>query len=96
MDYRRGGPRWAIHDGIAIAHKPALSPIDRRLPLVPVLPGIIVDTLVYAAAIWAIGWCIILYKRARRVHAGLCRACGYEINQLPICPECGLTAPLRP
>jgi len=64
---------------------------DDVLPLYPVFVGFILDALLYACVIWVV---IVIAKLAlhhhREVH-GLCRACGYDLQNLDICPECGRT-----
>ncbi len=64
---------------------------DDVLPLYPVFVGFILDALLYACVVWIF---IIIAKFAHRYYRevhGLCRACGYDIQDLDRCPECGKT-----
>ena len=64
---------------------------DRRLPLLPLWPGLVGNTLFYAL-LWLLGFAhlrlVICNRRFRR---GLCPACRYDLgfNNAPGCPECG-------
>lgn len=59
------------------------------LPYRPMLLGLVVNTLIYAAvmvvpwAAWKAG------VRAKRARAGRCINCGYDVKDLAVCPECG-------
>ena len=57
--------------------------------------GLIVNPLIYAMPIWLVLMLIrhllIVLKRRRRVARGVCLGCGYDIQELSECPECGLT-----
>jgi len=60
-------------------------PITRVLPLRPVWPGLIVNTLVYAVLIAT----PFLLRRYLRVKRALCPKCGYPSGTSPTCTECG-------
>jgi len=71
----------------------ALGSAWRAIPLRPMLPGVIVDTLVFAAM-----WMVMLagataLRRARRRARGACARCGYDLRSSGFeharCPECG-------
>lgn len=68
-----------------------------RLPLRPMLPGFVVNTLlaaiVMAAGIFAIGSVRARLVRDLRIRRGLCTGCGYAIGDLVVCPECGAGRP---
>lgn len=68
------------------------GPVPRRLPLLPVLPGFIVNSALYglvlAGVVLAPRW-VVRARRSRRRRRGLCASCGYEVGQLTTCPECG-------
>jgi hypothetical protein len=69
----------------------------RALPLRPIPLNFAGNSLLFAAAWWAVltlpraGWRIIVTRRRRR--RGACLACGYSHHGLPAtttrCPECG-------
>lgn len=62
----------------------------RGLPLRPAWLGLGVNTLVFGGA----GWCLLAgagaARRWRRRRSGRCAACGYQTDELTICPECGV------
>lgn len=69
----------------------------RVLPLTPIIPGFLVNTLFYAT-IWL---CMTLgfgaWRSRRRVKGNRCASCGYSregLEPLIACPECG-TVPTR-
>jgi hypothetical protein len=68
----------------------------------PLWPGFAIDTILYAAAWWALLFTPLpLYRTARRrfrVSRGMCGACGYDLKGSPgaACPECGHAAGAKP
>ncbi len=64
------------------------------LPLRPIWPGLVVNTVIYAAFLWAPPRLPFALRRFVRVRRGLCPACGYDLRHAEhqACPECGLTA----
>lgn len=83
--YQRAG----LSRGIGVSF---ISP-GRRLPIVPVWPGLIADIL-----FWSVVWFIpgVIWRTlcaARRKRRGLCLVCGYSIEDLEVCPECGSGVP---
>lgn len=65
-----------------------ISP-GRRLPIVPIWPGLFLDML-----FWSLLWFIpgIIWQSiriAKRKRRGHCLACGYAIEDFEVCPECG-------
>lgn len=49
------------------------------------------NVLILAAAIFLLGLCIVRIRRAWRMCRGRCAACGYRLDILARCPECGQT-----
>lgn len=58
------------------------------LPLDPVLPGFLLNTLVYAS-LPALVLTAFHLRAHRRRSQSRCFACGYPVAGLPTCPECG-------
>lgn len=64
---------------------------QRRLPLVPMPVGFVVNTLLYALGAWVVWAGILRYRRARLPYP-TCARCGYNLTGLApggACPECG-------
>jgi len=97
LNHRTNGT-WVISDapsGIDIGLSPSNMiyghTAPRPIPLRPILPGFIINTLFYAAIWFAILFAPGMIRRALRRRRGRCVKCGYdlrgEINNG--CPECG-------
>lgn len=73
--------------GIAV---PAwLHPLpDRRIPLMPVWTGLLVNPLLFATGLFSTWMLAAGARRAWYARTGRCRWCGYELSQ-DVCPECG-------
>jgi len=67
----------------------------RTLPLVPLLPGFALNTMIFGLAWFAAGTGFVGLKRSRRTRRGLCPACAYDLSGDPAsgCPECGWNRP---
>lgn len=65
------------------------------LPLTPLWPGFVVDTLLFAALAALIlgGWRWM--GRRWRLMCSRCPACNYPIGASPVCTECGAPLPSR-
>lgn len=65
--------------------------VPRAIPLRPVWPGLIADTLFYALLFAGLHRLSAWGRRTRRRRRGRCAACGYDLFGLnsPTCPECG-------
>jgi hypothetical protein len=58
-------------------------------PLIPVWSGFALNTAFYAALAFLL-WCTPGFiKRTRRRRRGQCLTCGYDLNGMTTCPECG-------
>lgn len=71
----------------AKAFKPSV--FSRFLPLWPLWPGFVLNTVVYGAAVWCVMFAPGFVRRASRRKRGRCAGCGYELAGLVKCPECG-------
>lgn len=61
----------------------------RALPLEPLLPGAIINTLFYATVLGLVVSVTSHDRERRRRRKSLCAHCGYSIVGLARCPECG-------
>lgn len=75
--------------------------VPRVLLLIPVWPGFLINSLLYAAVLWGgtvgarRGW-VAARSRGRR-RRGRCVGCGYAVGGLGVCPECGAaSSPVAP
>lgn len=64
---------------------------DRALPLLPVWPGLTINTALYAGLIWSAAALIRRSRSIRRLRRNLCPSCAYSLagQPTPGCPECG-------
>lgn len=69
---------------------PALGP--RAIPIHPIWPGLLINFAIYTLLAAAFILLIPALKSRRRRARSQCARCGYQINTLPICPECGAPA----
>jgi hypothetical protein len=71
------------------------TPLPAMLPFRPVWSGFLLDTLLFAAALWLAFWCLAAPRRfileVSRMRRGHCIRCGYELGYdfTRGCPECG-------
>ncbi len=73
---------------------------DYAIPVLPVWPGFLINTLFYAGACWLLLAAPGGVRRWRRTRRGQCPACGYDLSGVEVCPECGtrdgaITSPER-
>lgn len=62
---------------------------DRAFPLLPIWPGFIGNTLLYALALWLLLAAPFAVRRMVRRRRRRCAACGYPIGSSAVCTECG-------
>jgi hypothetical protein len=71
---------------------PHLTGIHRALPLKPLWPGFVANTLFYTGILCG-GWLLFAapfaLRRRRRVKRGLCPTCAYPVGDSAVCTECG-------
>lgn len=77
--------------GIAVDSRLATSSdwTSWGLPLLPLWPGFVVDTLLYGVCALGIHFIPDFVRRTTRKRRGCCTGCGYELVGLVKCPECG-------
>jgi len=66
--------------------------LNRTVPYVPIWPGYLINTLIYAAAAFALLSLLARLqsiRRDRKARSGICLSCGYHVGSLATCPECG-------
>ena len=83
-----------IRDGISISSEPvrySRSRSWRALPLRPILPGFLINTLFYAVIVWLLWSAPFTTRRIMRKRRGRCVRCGYDLRHVEhdVCPECG-------
>ena len=62
---------------------------ERRLPLVPMWPGFVINTFFWGTVSWLTLTGFGSLIRKCRAHKGLCVRCKYNLAGLETCPECG-------
>ncbi len=95
----RIGRRWTwangVHAGVGTPTTfQTLPPLERRLPLQPIMPAFALGTLMWMLPIGLLWLCPGLLRRHLRRKRNRCPACGYPIGASPVCTECGATLPL--
>jgi len=63
--------------------------MSTTLPTQPILPGLIVNTLVYSFAAWFMLAAPFIARRALRSRRRQCQGCGYPVGTSEVCTECG-------
>jgi hypothetical protein len=63
----------------------------RRIGVIPMWPGLLANTALYALLLFVLFGGIGAGRRASRRVRGRCEGCGYPLRSLPtpVCPECG-------
>ena len=73
-------------------YSPSLVVGDKRLlPLAPLFPGFLVNTLFYSLVLWLLWSAPFATRRLIRKRRGRCVRCGYDLGHAEhdVCPECG-------
>ena len=67
------------------------------LPLRPVWPGFVLNSLLYAASLWLLISGPFTLRRMIRRKRGLCPKCAYDLRGTDhaACPECGTAIEIR-
>jgi hypothetical protein len=68
------------------------APGVHRLPFVPIWPGLLANTAIFAAAWFTPGFVWRTARTRRRQRRHQCVTCGYDKASLTVCPECGQTS----
>ena len=66
---------------------------DRPLLFIPIIPGFVANTILYAAVSFGAYLTFRAIRLLRRMRRGLCPSCAYPVGSSPACTECG--QPLR-
>jgi hypothetical protein len=86
---------WAI-----VLHRDVFGRADQReaevlLPLRPMWPGMVLNTLFYAITLGLLLGGIAGLHRTMRRRRGLCPRCAYPVGDSERCSECGTPVPAR-
>lgn len=83
-------PMVSLTGGLTLWTNGGQEHLDRfALPLFPLWPGFFLNTLVFAAGLAVLWHVPVSVRRMSRRRAGRCLGCGYNIDRLETCPECG-------
>lgn len=84
------------HASTKLQHRPAGERIS-VMPTTPMWSGVFWNTLLLSSPFVVVSLMVLGALRMRlrdRLLTGHCQDCGYPLDQLPACPECGATAPV--
>lgn len=90
--YSPANPQPLVVGGIELEDLPRMpttQPMSTTLPTQPLLPGLIVNTLLYSLAAWVLISGPFIVRRVLRVRRKQCTGCGYPIGMSMVCTECG-------
>ena len=67
-------------------------PLRRRLPIVPVWPGFVLNVAIFGGGMWLIVRGRSTLRNILRFRRGQCLGCGYDLrgSEHEVCPECGV------
>ena len=63
--------------------------VSRSLPLRPIFPGFLINTLFYAVIAYLLLFAWRDVRRVMRSRRGCCGKCGYPVGESAVCTECG-------
>jgi len=63
--------------------------VQSILPLRPIFPGFLINTIFYAAFLWLLFAIPFTLRRRLRLRRGHCPHCDYPFGDSPTCTECG-------
>ena len=94
-DYGGGvdGYMYELLHGLPVAFLPPDGGFPRAVPLSPIWPGFIINTLFYAAVLWLLIPGPFVLRRFIRMKRGRCVKCGYPMGGSGVCSECGAALP---
>ena len=86
----------AVHAAsVGIQRSSSTGPALRLLPFRPLPLGFAINSVFYAAILWALIWGPFALRRLLRVRRGLCPKCAYPMGESAVCSECGVELPSR-
>ena len=65
------------------------GPMCKALPLRPIWPGFVINTIFYAAVVWMLFAVPGAVRRRVRITRGQCARCAYPVGDSAVCTECG-------
>lgn len=85
------GFQGILNGGIRFERPPAPGGIPQALilPLRPLFPGFLLNTLAYAILAWTAVASLTNSRARLRTRRGTCPKCAYDLTNLTTCPECG-------
>jgi len=86
-------PHATMHDALRIESSPWSGNDVVFLPLRPIWPGFLINTLLYGATLWLLFFGFAMMRRYRRRRRGACPYCRYPRGASDVCSECGRTLP---
>jgi hypothetical protein len=82
--------RWLGPRGTSVY---SINEVHQRLPLVPIWPGCVFNSILYGALAWAACRSTLAWRSWRRHIRGRCPSCGYPVGSSATCTECGRSLP---
>ena len=91
LPFRALSRTWFLTEPDNLTFVDTLAPLDLDLPLRPIFPGYLIDTLFYSAIWLALFVGPGAARRTIRRRRGRCPMCGYDLrgDLESGCPECG-------